>query len=157
MLKEGDISDEQQEKWIRGLACGLQYVHENNVIHADLNSANAIISRDDVAMWLDFGGSQIDDQEALANYDEYSYRSPEYPDPPIETGAPPFWNETKHMSQDGRMSYVEDMYRQRLFPSAENLRFGPIIMGCWQGRYESMSDLEQDLNIMGVQRSRPQQ
>ncbi|OAG42279.1 hypothetical protein AYO21_03447 [Fonsecaea monophora] len=172
ILKEGDISDEQQEKWIRGLACGLQYVHENNVIHADLNAANAIVSGDDVAMWLDFGGSQIDDQEALANYDEYSYRSPEYPDPPvsramdifafgctvfeIETGAPPFWNETKHMSQDGRMSYVEDMYRQRLFPSAENLRFGPIIMGCWQGRYESMSDLEQDLNIMVVQRPQPQ-
>lgn len=169
ILKEGDISNEQQEKWVSGLACGLQYMHDNNVIHADLNAANAIISGDDVAMWLDFGGSQIDDQEALANYDEYSYRPPEHPDPPIsqatdifafgctvfeiETGAPPFYNETKHMSQDGKLSYVEDMYRQRFFPSVENLRFRSIIMGCWQGRYESMSELNQDLNSMRVQRS----
>jgi len=171
ILREGDTSNEQQEKWLSGLARGLQHMHDNNVLHADLNAANTIVSGDDVAMWIDFGGSQIDDQEALANYDEYSYRPPEYPDPPvsratdifafgctvfeIETGAPPFYNETKHMSQDGRMSYVEDMCRQRLFPSVENLRFRPIITGCWQGRYESMSDLKQDLNSIGVQRSQP--
>ncbi|KAK5042848.1 hypothetical protein LTR84_012803 [Exophiala bonariae] len=171
MLQEGDISHEQQEKWVCGLARGLQYVHDNNVIHADLNAANVIVSGDDIAMWIDFGGSQLDDQEALANYDEYSYRPPEHPDAPvnratdifafgctvfeIETGAPPFYHETKHMSQDGRISYVEDMYRQQLFPSVENLRFRSIIMCCWQGQYESMSALKQDLDSMGVQRSKP--
>ena len=171
ILKEGDISAEQQEKWVSGLARGLQYVHDNNVIHADLNAANIVVSGDDVAMWIDFGGSQIDDQEALANYDEYSYRPPEYPDPPvsratdifafgctvfeIETGAPPFYNETKHMSQDGKMSYVEDMYRQQLFPSVENLRFCSIIMGCWQGRFGSMSDLRQELDSTDIHRSQP--
>lgn len=178
ILQEGDrdmdISDKRQEKCVSGLACGLQYVHDNNIIHADLNAANVIISGDDhdVAMWLDFGGSQIDDQEALANYDEYSYRPPEFPDDPpvsratdifafgctvfeIETGAPPFYHETKHMSQAGKMSYLEDKYRQRLYPSVENLRFGRIIMGCWEGRYESMNDLNQDLNSMDVQRSQP--
>jgi serine/threonine protein kinase len=169
VLKKRNVSTKQQEKWVNDLARGLEHMHEKQVIHADVNAANVII-REDQAMWIDFGGSQIDDQEALANYDEYSYRPPEHADPPvsratdifafgcavfeIETGAPPFYHETRHMCQNERLSYMEDMYRERCFPSVESLRFRPIITGCWHGRYSSMSDLREELKSMEVQRSR---
>ena len=36
-------TDEQKSNWITGLAYGMEYIHSKNVLHADLNAANAII------------------------------------------------------------------------------------------------------------------
>lgn len=170
ILQKGNIiTDAQKSNWIQGLACGLEYIHSKNVIHADPNAGNVIIGKGavkdgDCAKWIDFGGSAIDSHEALACYDEYSYRPPEQPSPAvckdtdifafgctvfeIETGSPPYHGETKHMSSDETISYVEEKYLERLYPSTANLRFQSIIVGCWQGRYQAMGDLRDDLRSL---------
>jgi hypothetical protein len=56
----------------------------------------------------------------------------------IETRRPPFYNETHHISFDGGLSYVDDHYKRRQYPSIENLRFGSIILGCWKRQHASM-------------------
>jgi hypothetical protein len=55
----------------------MEYIHSKDVLHADLNAVDAIICKDladeDCAKWIDFGGSAIDDHEALVIFDELSY------------------------------------------------------------------------------------
>ena len=165
ILQGNNITVEQKINWITGLASGLEYIHSKDVVHADLNAANIIIRRGpankDCSKWIDFGASAIDDREALASYDEYSYKPPEHPKPAtsietdifafgctifeIETGAPPFYDETKHMSFDERLSYIEERYQKGRYPSIEKLSFKSIIIGCWQGRYKSMTELVEEL------------
>ncbi|KIW14111.1 hypothetical protein PV08_06892 [Exophiala spinifera] len=173
VLRTQDLPIEKKREWIAELACGLEYIHSRNVIHADVNATNAIICKDETneehVKWIDFGGSGIDDSEPLAIYDLYNYRTPEPPLPEIsietdifafgctiyeiETGSPPFFNETKEMDPGYVSDYVEERYKQGLFPSTENLRFDSIIKGCWHGRYGSMRDLRNELDLTGARRS----
>jgi len=165
ILQKRDITDKQKSNLIVELARGLEYIHSNGVVHADISAANVIVCKSvmnkDHAKWIDFGGSAIDDHEALTSYDEYSYRPPEHPHPAvstgtdifafgctvfeIETGRPPYYKETRGMSSDEVLSYVEESYRERRYPPVQHLRFQSIIMGCWQGRYESMTHLREDI------------
>ncbi|EXJ82322.1 serine/threonine protein kinase [Capronia epimyces CBS 606.96] len=163
MLRKCDITDQQKTNWIIGLALGLEYIHSKNVVHADLNAANVIICKvipnKNCAKWIDFGGSGIDHHQALANYDEYSYQPPQPPNQrtdifafgctmfEIETGVPPFYKETQGMSVDATISYVEERYTARQYPQTEHLRFHSIITGCWLGRYNSMQELREDLEL----------
>jgi hypothetical protein len=50
-------TDEQKSNWITGLAYGMEYIHSKNVLHADLNAANAIICKgpadEECTKWID--------------------------------------------------------------------------------------------------------
>lgn len=121
------------------------------------------------AKWIDLGGSSIDEHEALTIYDAFSYRAPEPPRPDvsveldifafgcavydIETGLAPYFDETKDLDPSYLMTYMEDKYRQGLYPSTENLRYPSIITGCWHERYGSMGDLRRELDLIDARQS----
>ncbi|KAF8526298.1 kinase-like domain-containing protein, partial [Hysterangium stoloniferum] len=52
---------------IKGIADGLEYLHEHAVIHGDLKGANILIGDDDTAKITDFGLSRILDQRGFTS------------------------------------------------------------------------------------------
>ena len=51
-------------RWTRQLALGLQYVHEQHVIHRDVTSANILLGDEDAIKITDFGWSTLNTQMA---------------------------------------------------------------------------------------------
>ncbi|KAG0692935.1 kinase-like domain-containing protein [Suillus ampliporus] len=49
---------------LRDVACGLEYLHVNNIIHGDLTGPNILITRDGSARLSDFGLSRIGSADA---------------------------------------------------------------------------------------------
>jgi len=163
VIQHTSVSTDQMAVWVQQLGWGLLYMHSKGVIHSDLRTAYAIISKQGCAKWIDFGASGIDDQPALDSYDVYSYkpRDPSLPLTSIETdifafgctvfsmerGTSPYFIETRGMSTDATMTFVEEKFRQNEFPSTAGLRFAKLINSCWNGDYRSMEDVLTDLNM----------
>ncbi|CAI5439847.1 unnamed protein product [Caenorhabditis angaria] len=59
VLKKYTIDRLNWSKWIREIADGMHYLHDNKVIHRDLKSPNILISDDDSIKICDFGTSHL--------------------------------------------------------------------------------------------------
>jgi serine/threonine protein kinase len=60
-LREGPLSPEEGAKVMDQMASGLQYAHDQGVVHRDVKPANIMIDDDGVAMISDFGLARIQD------------------------------------------------------------------------------------------------
>lgn len=64
-------------RWARQLALGLQYVHEQHVIHRDVTSANILLGDQDAIKITDFGWSTLNTQMATTFAGTPYYMAPE--------------------------------------------------------------------------------
>ena len=143
-------------RWANEAAVGLHYIHQNGIIHADVGCHNIILTQDDHLKFIDFAGSSIDGEAATVCYEWCSYR----PSEPrisiqtdifaygctmfeIETGRPPYHEFESHSD---RTRHIEQLYRERKFPSVQHLIFDEIIQNCWDNKFRSMDEVIQALS-----------
>ncbi|RMZ80337.1 hypothetical protein DV738_g2919, partial [Chaetothyriales sp. CBS 135597] len=105
-------------RWIKQAATGLQYLHDHNIIHADVGCRNMIIVTEGNNLKLiDFEGCSIDGEGPMSSYEWFSYR-PSNPRATVQTdifalgcaiyevvtGSPPYY-QFKELS-DAREHHV---------------------------------------------------
>ncbi|KAF2000502.1 kinase-like protein [Amniculicola lignicola CBS 123094] len=141
-------------RWLQEAAEGTRYMHDNNIIHADIGCNNWIIVQGRLKI-IDFEGCSIDGEEAGACYEWFSYKELT---PAISrktdifafgcaiyeviTGRQPH---DELPESDDRRFRVKQLYAENLFPNVENLPLGDLMQGCWHGTFNSMHEVLQEL------------
>jgi len=150
-------------KWHRQTIESVKYIHEKDVIHADLRPDNYLLAKDIHGLLeiqlCDFGGAKsgnIDGQQlpdagffkprapwiATEATDIFSLGSVLYT---ISTGHWPFrLPGGLFESYDEKMKYeseVDMRFSKGEFPPTENLVSGVIICGCWSGKYKRAKEI----------------
>ncbi|KIV92569.1 hypothetical protein B0A52_05618 [Exophiala mesophila] len=160
------ISVERKVQWLTQAAQGLQYIHDNNIIHADVGCHNMILTRQGELKIIDFEGSSIDGGPADSYYEWFSYRRP--PSEPSVgtdifafgcavyetiTGRPPYHE--LESSEDSR-KLIHDRYDAGIFPDVASLPLGALMQKCWHNDFTSMNEVVQEIRVFG-QLSLPEQ
>ncbi|KAH8724017.1 kinase-like domain-containing protein [Phaeosphaeriaceae sp. PMI808] len=138
-------------RWIRQAAGGLQYIHRRGIIHADIGVHNMIIVNDCLKI-IDFEGCSINGKPADSCYQWFCYR----PSPTVSiqtdifaygctiyeiiTGQPPY-----HEFEGYPDRYVEQLYTANQFPDVSRLPLGELMLHCWNGRFQTMAEVIQEL------------
>ncbi|KAE8352427.1 kinase-like protein [Aspergillus coremiiformis] len=152
------ITMQTRLRWAREAAEGLRYIHQQNIVHADIGCHNLIVDRLGHIKFIDFGGSGIDGEAALVCYEWCSYKPGSEPDIKtdifalgstlfeIESSKKPYHEleETLDFRQLGRR--VEHLFTLRQYPSVDMLILGHIIVRCWDGYYGSMDEVWSDID-----------
>jgi serine/threonine protein kinase len=141
-------------RWLHEAAEGTRYIHNNNIIHADVGCNNWIVVQDRLKI-IDFEGSSIDGEDAGACYEWFSYKESS---PRISwktdifafgcaiyeviTGRQPY-NEL--LPFEDRMIRVKKLYAENQFPEVGNVPLGELMQGCWNGTFDSMDEVLQEL------------
>lgn len=89
---------------------GLNYIHNNNIIHGDLNSGNIVINEYGIIKIIDFGGSKFG-YEDIKTMDTIFYSSPEQ----IKSGKCYFKSDIYSYG----IILLEMIYEKRLFSDYE--------------------------------------
>ncbi|KAF1365761.1 kinase-like protein [Lizonia empirigonia] len=114
-------------RWLHEAAEGTRYMHNNGIIHADVGCHNWIVVQDRLKI-IDFEGSSIDGEDAGACYEWFSYKE-----------------------SSPRISWKTDIFAfgcaiyENQFPEVENIPLGRLMQGCWNGTFDSMDQVRQEL------------
>lgn len=134
--------------WIRDAAAGLQYIHEQGIIHADVGCENMVLVKDRLKM-IDFEGCSIDGQDAASAHkwynrrdtivnkqsDIFAYGCVVYQ---ILTGKNTYH---EYEASTDRASLVRQLYAENRFPQVQDLPLGDLMTGCWSGSFTSMDEV----------------
>lgn len=149
-------------QWAQEAADGLRYIHDRSIIQADVGCHNMILDRSGHVKFIDFAGCGIDGEPALVCYEWCSYR-PDATRPDaasniktdifafgstlfeIESGNVPFCYLQKTLSINASMRKVEELFSLREYPNMAGMVLGEIITRCWDGHYETMTEVLGDI------------
>ncbi|KAI9712501.1 MAG: hypothetical protein M1812_006917 [Candelaria pacifica] len=159
--KEGiALPREQVLRWAIQTAEGLQHLHDNSVLQADMGCHNLLLDHEDNIKFCDFAGSSIDGEKPSCYYESratypFPRGSPEWEAElstlsteifalgtalfEISTTRPPY-----HEIQDGTRE-IETLYVARQFASVDGLFLGSIIHKCWNDGYGEVKEVLADL------------
>ncbi|OAA64567.1 Protein kinase-like domain protein [Niveomyces insectorum RCEF 264] len=156
-----NIPFDQKARWVREAASGLDHLHGNNVLHADVGCHNMVLVEDHVKL-IDFEGCSIDGSEATSCYEWFSYRK-ERPEVSVHTDIFAFgcaiyelvaghhpYHELATEENRTPKDLVESRYSSKQFPDTMNLPFGTTIYSCWTGEFDSMRDVIAALDSTSV-------
>lgn len=79
--KRADLTQEQVDRYFVQTACGLRYLHNQNIVHGDIKLGNIFIDASDNAILSDFGHSRIlpRGQDTVTTWGgTLGYRGPEF-------------------------------------------------------------------------------
>lgn len=144
-------------RWIKQAATGLQYLHDYNVIQADVGCRNMIIAHGNLKL-IDFEGCSIDGEGPTSSYEWFSYK-PSTPRATVQTdifalgcamyeivtGRPP------HHGLKGMKNArerVERLYESNQFPDVASLPMGALMLDCWHGKFESMREVVERIELL---------
>ncbi|CAH0046391.1 unnamed protein product [Clonostachys solani] len=140
--------------WVRDAAEGLQYVHQQEIIHADVGCDNMILVEGRVKI-IEFEGAKMDGREATSCYkwnscqgittideesDVFAFGCAVYE---IITGFPPY-HELKDL--ENRAIVFEQRFAEGRYPEVAHLPLGELVQGCWDGSLRSMDKVLQALD-----------
>lgn len=141
-------------RWLHEAAEGTRYMHDNGIIHADTGCNNWIVVQDRLKI-IDFEGSSIDGEDAGACYEWFSYKesSPRISRKTdifafgcaiyeVMTGRQPY---DELLPCEDRMIRVKKLYAKNKFPEVENIPLGKLMQGCWNGTFDTMDEVLQEL------------
>ncbi|KAH8591190.1 kinase-like domain-containing protein [Bisporella sp. PMI_857] len=150
---------ERKLRWLRGAAEGIQHMHQNRIIHADIGCHNMVLVQDCVKI-IDFEGSSIDSEEATSSYEWFSYQDsiPAISQKTdifafgcaiyeIMTGKPPHHDLA---ASNNRRDLVKRRYAEKIFPEVANISSGTVMQSCWNGTFNSMSEVLQALEAISL-------
>jgi serine/threonine protein kinase len=75
-MKGGEATPEEKLRWCTDVCRVLQFVHDNNIRHADMSGRNLLLTAERRILLCDFAGSAIDDQKATIVAED-GYRHPD--------------------------------------------------------------------------------
>jgi serine/threonine protein kinase len=141
-------------QWSLESCKGVEFLHEQKVIHGDIGCQNILISADGHAKLCDFAGSMIGDKHAWVAY-EIRSQHPLYSgqQPRIETeifavGSVLFeiwtWRPPYVLEKD---PMVQKKFLADEFPlgNVKHLEIGKVIGNCWHGNYNDVAAICEDL------------
>jgi len=144
--------DNLVKKWVYEAVQGLTYVHRRGVIQGDVGCHNMLLSpKNDTVKLADFSGSSVDGSDLTVDYEFWS-KLPGSDEPSqvadifalgstifeMSTGSPPYENKS--------WREVHGLYKRSEFPDVSSIRhLGPIILKCWNQKYNTASEILDDL------------
>ncbi|EGX92662.1 Protein kinase-like domain [Cordyceps militaris CM01] len=143
-----DIWIQNREAWIKDVAEGLLYIHQNNIIHGDIGCENMVIVDKRVKI-IDFEGCGMDGKESTAAYKWYNrrglsvdvqsgifaYGCAVYQ---LLTGKPTFSELVDRVDRD---KVARRLWTEGRFPDVQGLRLDSVMLGCWSGEFNSMEEV----------------
>ncbi|WEW56987.1 hypothetical protein PRK78_002446 [Emydomyces testavorans] len=158
-FREGGTATLQEKiMWCRDTASVLDYVHQNNIRHADLSGRNLLLDSKRNILLCDFSGSFIDGEKATI-FAECGFRHPdenEYAQPTIRgelhtlgstiyeimTGVKPHHGLEEHI--------IRDLVEKGEYPDVRELPLGGVIMKCWKGDFLSAAEVAEEIVQLGM-------
>lgn len=153
-----EIKLDSKLQWAQEAAEGLVYIHRRDIIHADVGCHNVLLMPSGHIKYIDFAGSGIDGNPALVCYEWCSYQ-PELALAPcvktdifafgtmlfeIESGNVPYRDLVMVSAIDG-MQRVGYLFSIGQYPNVASLVLGDVILRCWDGEYDSMQEVLDDI------------
>lgn len=166
MPKDAFPSDTEARRWAKQAAEGLAFIHEHDIIHADVGCHNMLLNSANELKLCDFGGSSVEGSLASTKYEVWSR-------PPLKEESAPtklsdlfalgsaiYEMSTKEEPYRGRsLEEIPKLYQKGKFPSVKKIvSLGHIIMNCWLQKCTRASDIVREIDpqqslCCGVQRS----
>ena len=154
------LSVNQLNAWARQLVESVEYVHRKGVRHSDLRLDQWLLDDDMCPRLADFHGSGFDGEPALGlaytpatKFESASHCQPRdfEQDNTVTSdlfalGSSLYELMTDYPPYEGEEDdAIERKFASHIFPIVEHIPLGRVILGCWQGRYCSASDVLADL------------
>ncbi|KAL9129664.1 MAG: hypothetical protein Q9217_001943 [Psora testacea] len=140
-------------KWSLQTAEGQAYIHSKGVLQADISGGNLLLNKNNDIVLCDFAGSSIDGSKSTVAHGTRFERPHKNWDLPPTIAEELFalgsmiyeiWT-TRQPYEDEDERVVEQNFTEGRFPEVGHLRVGGIIIGCWKGSYEMVSQVVEDL------------
>ena len=140
-------------KWSLQTAEGQAYIHSKGVLQADISGGNLLLDKNNDLVLCDFAGSSIDGSKSTVAHGtrfERPYKDWDMPPTVAEElfalGSMIYeiWT-TRQPYEDEEESMVEENFKDGRFPEVGYLRAGNIITACWNGSYDTASQVVEDL------------
>jgi serine/threonine protein kinase len=147
-------SDMDARKWAKQAAEGLAFIHEQDIIHADVGCHNMLLDSDNTLKLCDFGGSSVRGSLASTKYEVWSRLPSKGESKPTKTsdlfalGSAIYEISTKEEPYRGKtLAEVSQLYQQGQFPPVIKIAsLGDVIMHCWLQKYTSASDIAREID-----------
>jgi serine/threonine protein kinase len=154
-LPEGVFpSDIQSRTWAKQAAEGLAFIHQHDIIHADVGCHNMLLNSSGILKLCDFGGSSVNGSRASMKYEVWSR-------PPFKENSPPttmsdlfalgsaiYEMSTKEEPYRGKSpEEIPKLYQKGQFPPVEKIAsLGQVIITCWLQKYTSATDIVHEID-----------
>jgi serine/threonine protein kinase len=154
-MKGGDATPEEKLGWCTDVCRVLQFVHDNNIRHADMSGRNLLLTAERRILLCDFAGSAIDDQKATIVAED-GYRHPdreEYSIPTIRSEIHTLGS-TLHEIMTGKEPHqgieketIGKLLEEGTYPDVSKILLGDIIQKCWQGVFHSVAEVGGEIAV----------
>ncbi|KAI0382070.1 kinase-like protein [Hypomontagnella monticulosa] len=154
-----------RKKWFQQTIESISYIHSRGVIHGDLRPENFLLTSSLDIRLCDFGKSNCEElQITTGGLPDSGFSNPKFPwDMDVQTdifalGSVLYTILKGHWpyrAPGGRFdsleemekyeSYVDNQFKQDIFPAVDDLFGGKVILGCWQRKYANVNEILQDV------------
>lgn len=137
---------------------GQAYIHSKGVLQADISGGNLLLDKNNDLVLCDFAGSSIDGSKSTVAHGTRFERPYKNWDMPPTVAEELFalgciiyeiWT-TRQPYEDEEESIVKQNFKEGRFPEVGHLRAGNIITACWNGSYNTASQVVEDLEQLAA-------
>jgi len=148
------LPDVDLRKWAKQAAEGLAFLHDHQIIHADVGCHNMLLDSRDVLKLCDFAGSSVQGSPASTCYEVWSQLPSKNEDKPTKAsdlfalGSAIYEMSTKELPyREKPLAEVRILYQQQQFPPVKNdASLGRVIINCWSQKYASASEVVHEID-----------
>jgi serine/threonine protein kinase len=148
------LPDVNLRKWSKQAAEGLAFLHDHQIIHADVGCHNMLLDSTDVLKLCDFAGSAVQGSPASTGYEVWSQLPSKNEDKPTKAsdlfalGSAIYEMSTKELPyREKPLAEVRILYQQQQFPPVKNdASLGRVIINCWSQKYASASEVVHEID-----------
>jgi len=147
------LPDSDLRKWSKQAAEGLAFLHDHQIIHADVGCHNMLLDSMDVLKLCDFAGSSVQGSPASTVYEIWSQLPSEDEGTPTKAsdlfalGSAIYELSTKERPYHEKSeAEIRGLYQRQQFPPMNDASLGHIIINCWSQKYTSAFDVIHDID-----------